>query len=330
MTKTLLLHVGPHKTGSTAVQRALTDSRPALQRQGWSYPDIGYSYLGHHEFAAALQPQQRAALAPLVAAMAALPQNIVLSSENFSRVGTEGWARLRDLLAGRYRLRAVYMLRNPLGLLFSSWQEAVKHGSVEQLPDYLLSHIAAPFTSSVLNPDLCLDPLAEVFGREAIEIHSYEKAVAGTGGLVQHFFAEVLGVAPPGELRRYADINKSFDTVAVEVIRLLSRAGLPAVPLMLENAELKALVRDLAASSSGFLRSIPIRLDAFVLGTMERRLLERWQDRLRFACAAPQIHEQRARSFEFLDPSIWLMRRDLAERFARFIAERAAAPQPPR
>lgn len=326
MKPTLLLHVGPHKTGTTAIQKALTEQRAALQERGWAYPRIGFDYFGHHLFAEALTPARGSELPAMVAAVVALQCNVVLSSENFSRTDAAGWSRLRDLLGGRCTVRIVYMLRSPLSLLFSSWQEAVKHGASETLAEYLLRHVAAPFASPVLNPTTCLDALAAAFGRDAIELHSYEQAVDSAGGLVAHVFRNVLGAPPPSDPGRYEQVNKSFGLIAVELIRILTRAGLPAVKLMLEDAELRALARAIEERAAPYVRTLPLRMDNFALGTMERAL-EKWRDRFRFTAAPGHIHPERARGYELLDPSVWTLERDLAAQLSDLIARRGGGRQ---
>lgn len=37
----IIIHVGPHKTGSTTIQRSLDGNRVALEREGFAIPDIG-------------------------------------------------------------------------------------------------------------------------------------------------------------------------------------------------------------------------------------------------------------------------------------------------
>ena len=37
----LVIHAGPHKTGTSYIQQRLTDNRDFLRQSGWIYPSIG-------------------------------------------------------------------------------------------------------------------------------------------------------------------------------------------------------------------------------------------------------------------------------------------------
>ena len=60
----LFLHIGTHKTGTTSLQRFLTDNRATLRRQGLFYPDPSTDGFGkrfaHHQVAHAMAGQGRA------------------------------------------------------------------------------------------------------------------------------------------------------------------------------------------------------------------------------------------------------------------------------
>lgn len=91
-----ILHIGAPKTGSTAIQRFLSDNRAGLTKHGILYPDVSLRGFGHHDLAFLLHgrypewatPQSR----PLSALRLDLGEQIksnpnasaiLLSSENF-------------------------------------------------------------------------------------------------------------------------------------------------------------------------------------------------------------------------------------------------------
>jgi hypothetical protein len=49
--KELTLHIGLPKTGTTTLQKYLTDNAEELEKQGVSYPKAGRSYIAHHNIA---------------------------------------------------------------------------------------------------------------------------------------------------------------------------------------------------------------------------------------------------------------------------------------
>ena len=51
----LFLHIGPHKTGTTAIQTAFADNAAALRRRGVLYPKCNWSYPAQHRLAFAMK-----------------------------------------------------------------------------------------------------------------------------------------------------------------------------------------------------------------------------------------------------------------------------------
>ena len=132
----VLLHVGVHKTGTTAIQAAFADARKDLRAQGVTYPGK-------------LQAQHRAALAMLgrpwgwnarggavmdkshFTSLARKTRKcdgrVVISSEFFCEAdGATADEIVRELGGGN--VRVVITLRNLGRLLPSSWQQYLKYG----------------------------------------------------------------------------------------------------------------------------------------------------------------------------------------------------------
>ena len=57
----ILLHIGRHKTGTTAIQHFLRDNRAALRAAGWVVPESGRVNAGHHGFSEPLSPRSHQA-----------------------------------------------------------------------------------------------------------------------------------------------------------------------------------------------------------------------------------------------------------------------------
>jgi hypothetical protein len=97
----LVLHVGSHKTGTSAIQRWLNDNRDRLRLQGWLYPAAGqWPDHSHHAWPLALSDSipnagQRAQFSELVEAaeselLMTRAGNVVLSSELFEKYPLKG------------------------------------------------------------------------------------------------------------------------------------------------------------------------------------------------------------------------------------------------
>lgn len=153
----VLLHVGVHKTGTTAVQAALADAREDLESHGVRYPGK-------------LQAQHRAALAVLgrpwgwnnrggsvldrehftrlAARTKEAPSRVVISSEFFCEAPEETAKEVVDELGGN-RVQVVITLRNLGKLLPSSWQQYLKYGLTTEYPTWLEDVFATPGSSRI-------------------------------------------------------------------------------------------------------------------------------------------------------------------------------------
>lgn len=151
----VLLHIGVHKTGTTAIQAALADARSELEDHNVRYPGK-------------LQAQHRAALAVLgrpwgwnnrggavldrehftrlVARTKEAPGRVVISSEFFCEAPEETAQQVVSELGD---VRVVVTLRNLGKLLPSSWQQYLKYGLTTQYPEWLEDVFATPGRSSM-------------------------------------------------------------------------------------------------------------------------------------------------------------------------------------
>ena len=138
---TRLLHIGPHKTGTTALQIALGKNRDALLGQG-----VRYVWGGEHlnanlaALAVAGRPTRRFASAKpvpmehwtsLVAKVKAAKEleRVVISGEEFCSVSETTILKIVEDLS-RDRLQIVVTLRPLAKVIVSQWQQFVQAGSV--------------------------------------------------------------------------------------------------------------------------------------------------------------------------------------------------------
>jgi len=153
----ILLHVGPHKTGTTAIQGALATARPQLQESGILYPG---SRLEHNKQAAAAiqrslgwehRKVDRGQWLTLADVVTNHPGRSVVSSEVFCEADVDSAKQIIDDL-GRERVRVVVTLRPLEKLLPSNWQQYIKSGYrvtyPEWLTDVLESREKRPITPS--------------------------------------------------------------------------------------------------------------------------------------------------------------------------------------
>lgn len=130
----MLVHIGPHKTGTTAVQTVMARSRAALREAGVYYPG---KFSAHHTQAQALRQWrqgggQGAGLPPDPAVWTRFaqrvrdePGRVVVSSEFFAQADDQARKQLvADL--GPERVHILAGARNPAGMALSTWQQDLR------------------------------------------------------------------------------------------------------------------------------------------------------------------------------------------------------------
>lgn len=216
--KSLILRIGPQKTGSTYLQKRLYEGRDELLVRGINYPgDV--TIFGHHDLA--MYYIRRAATdAPklLPKLQAVTEYDSIVSSELFSRIPDKTLPRLRDDLGAR-PLKIIYYLRSPSERMFSMWCERVKHGEWMSYFEFTSMQLAKPAQSIFLNPLVTLDAYSEIFGRSNLQLVNYERA-RNHGEMLKRFFFS--GGLPLVLADSDEDVNPPMNLVEVELIRSLN------------------------------------------------------------------------------------------------------------
>lgn len=216
----LLLHVGIHKTGTTALQQALAAARSGLAEQGISYPDTGpempldslRSSSAHHGVAhrlASMSTTERLQLALFRRKLerhANRARLTVLSSEAFHRhlpAGGKGKGRtwmqaheayMRDVRSylASFRCTAFMVVRDPIDFIESIFKEAVTKTTARGVPDFpIFARRAVRYVDFAAHA-ACL---RRTF--DDIAIRRYEDLKA-QGGIVTSVFREIGADMPQG------------------------------------------------------------------------------------------------------------------------------------
>jgi hypothetical protein len=130
----LLLHIGPHKTGTTAIQGALRQARPAMAEQGVVYAGT----VRQHQMAALALTGGVGLTGDRVAdpkdwellveqANEARDQRVIVSSEYFDEADDAAARKAVKQLGGE-RVHVVVTLRPLAKILPSAWQQYVRNG----------------------------------------------------------------------------------------------------------------------------------------------------------------------------------------------------------
>ncbi|WP_418275963.1 hypothetical protein ACNHYB_14045 [Isoptericola jiangsuensis] len=213
----VFIHVGPHKTGSTYIQKQLRQHADVLLEHGVSYPDLGSPVFGHGSLVRRLKGWSTPVTAQELTALVDRDV-LVLSSENFVLLSTEQLATLRSCFK-EHEITIVFVLRSLTEVLPSHWQETIKHGNTQTFLEYIArvnGWIEGSYDHVV--PARQLARLAEVFGEDALAVISYENA----GDLFQALGQVVLGEQSPVFDGDRSRVNSSFTPERVELVRQLN------------------------------------------------------------------------------------------------------------
>ncbi|NNE56920.1 MAG: hypothetical protein HKN36_02330 [Hellea sp.] len=132
----IFLHVGPHKTGTTSIQRGLLANRQQLENLGYHYPEVGFVFDGHHNIVFELAGMDK--FAPILGGLNELKEfaqnstgDIILSSETFDNIMTvEPFLKLREAMTDDFDIHVIGYLRPQEELLQSLWKTEVRFDGV--------------------------------------------------------------------------------------------------------------------------------------------------------------------------------------------------------
>ena len=227
----VLLHIGPHKTGTTTLQGAFHVNRESLEAHG-----VHYAGRDRQPMLAALamsgRPGRRGDAEPTRENWTALVDEVqsatgarvVVSSEFFADVSDEAAAEVvRDL--GGDRVHVVVTLRSLARIMPSQWQQYVQNGVRRPYGEWLERILADPpldprprFWFRHAHGEL-VQRWAQVVGPQNLTVIVLDESDRAM--LLRAF--EALVDVPAGTLVPEADVvNRSLTAGEVEVVRLLN------------------------------------------------------------------------------------------------------------
>ena len=217
----IFLHVGPHKTGTTLIQKFMLDNQTKLLNSKLFYPKQLVRIFGHHEFRDRLK--DKSLRASDIEFIKKYDGNVLLSSEDLISLNEDHFKYLKSCFSG-YQIEVIYAWRRASTKLYSIWQETIKHGGVEPFFEYHHSHLASPAQSFMLSADLKVAMFSRVFGKDAIHILDYD-ASAKNDSLIKDFLS-IVNVewdetfSLPNDNPHAA--NRAMSYVDTEIIRALN------------------------------------------------------------------------------------------------------------
>jgi hypothetical protein len=231
------LHVGTGKTGSSAIQYALTRAHDYLLGHGYLYPDLSENFRNVLN----LRPtagngvniirvmRARGRLADVVRPLAGTPHNAILSCEGFSnhpaRLLEELGATLRSL---GFSTKCLVFFRPQHEMIASSYLQMVKSAKVDaavELSDFARRRLGAEATDGRWNWHARVGKLHEAFGNVTVKWYPAVRRL-GPNGVVDATFAW-LGLPPPrdGFASDGVIVNPTPGREALIVLRSINAEG---------------------------------------------------------------------------------------------------------
>jgi hypothetical protein len=217
--KRVFVHIGRSKTGSTAIQRALSSNRETLARLGYIYPGSGLDHEvvfhtlalahGHRPVPEILNFAEEAS--SIHAVIRSSEQDAIISTEglmNLSPAVVRGWLDGLDV-------RIIVYVRDQAESFASGYQQDVK-ASLESAPfdEYARRH-------GMHYVDF-LDAWAAVFGQSNMSVRAYDRRDLIGGDLVTDFLS-IIGIDDVGPFKVAGlDPNPSIAGPLLEAKRRLN------------------------------------------------------------------------------------------------------------
>jgi hypothetical protein len=151
---TRMVHIGPQKTGSTAIQAAMNNARATLLEHGVRYAgqgtrprEAGWAMLGIGVPVGRKKPGMERWDALVREVEGAAEARVCISNEDFAKAGASAAARVVEDL-GAERVHIVAVARRLDRLLPSQWQERVKARQTLSYEDWLREILGEPSDSA--------------------------------------------------------------------------------------------------------------------------------------------------------------------------------------
>lgn len=231
-----VMHIGVHKTGTTAIQSSLAQVRDKLREQGISYPG---RLMAHREIASSAmgrplgwrtegaRPPQPGLWDETVRDAKNFEGTTVISSEFLAEADDDTAARMITAI-GPDRTHVIITLRNFARILPSAWQQNLKSGMRSTYEDWLRKMLFDPETMETTvfwkrhRHDRVVNRWVSLLGPERVHVVVVDER--DRGGIYRSF--ESLLNLPDGFLQPTTESreNRSFTAAEAEFLRRLNLA----------------------------------------------------------------------------------------------------------
>jgi hypothetical protein len=238
--KTVFIHIGYNKTGTTAIQHFCSNNRSVLkQKYGLLYPNLsdeGISDVAHHLLSHSLLFHSGSTIpyyhSTEIYRMHELDyfwdmliseiegnncDKVLISSEAFSRLrrNTKELVYIKSKLK-KFNIKIVIYLRNQVEYFESTYNQGVKAGTISTSKKSFINHLCKSI--NYLNE---IDQWSSVFGVKNVIVKGYSKEKL-KDGIIPEFF-NTIGVVPPYELiYNRKDVNTKLPNELIPIKRVIN------------------------------------------------------------------------------------------------------------
>lgn len=241
--KTLYLHIGTPKTGTSAIQNFCVKNRDTLEKQGLYYPDFGFRFTSSHanrngafyinnifddQKNRMYEEENKVRREGMEKLQKAFEDHdtILLSDEGFwnhEKMDADGWKELLEQCNEMgVQLKPIVYLRRQDEVIQSYWSQKVKEINLKSsLSNYIDS---GKYTKFNLDYYSKLQEITSVIGKENIIVKVYEKGQyqGKNGTLISDFFSIFDLDISKGYVEEGAQKNRSLYGTYLEAKRLLN------------------------------------------------------------------------------------------------------------
>lgn len=218
-----LIHIGPHKTGTTALQSGFRRHRDDLLKRGIYYPEHWYlsgDNSTHLPLTRQLRSREKCLEQEFNELNNSTYSHILISSEDLVDLPWDSIVYFKHII-GDSPVDVVFYCRNWSSLIQSASQEAIKQGRSTTVSEFFANTVINAWDSRVVNFSLVLSMYAKTFKMPNIRLVSYDQVAATGNNLLQHFL-QTFANWDQQVLLDDARLNVSLDPIDVEIIRVLN------------------------------------------------------------------------------------------------------------
>ncbi len=220
-----VIHIGPPKAGSKYLQTSLAGLHKVLAEVGILYPTTLLTEdprISHAILNGALRAGPSAALDRAFGELNDTGHDVVvLSWEGAFSLPEEALAYFRRLIGAGNEVALVYYCRRFAERIPSLWKQEVKKGRTITLPEAVAREMRSPLRTQDHNASLVWARWAGVFGRDSLNLVSFNNLRDAKVDLFTHFAANFLGWHGTERAKRVV-VHASPNAADTEMLRALN------------------------------------------------------------------------------------------------------------